>query len=286
MRRHFPAASAALGIGLIAAAMLMPGMAHSGEKPPSVGPGLPDLIVDQASLRQHWVVRVEDLPASFCSVQEGNITPGEHTLVRFTVSTPNIGDADLAVGDPNEHIAANDGLFEYASCHDHYHFRHYALYQLVDPNTGYVWRAAKRGFCMIDIEKYGDYPGPNNSPRKFLSCGTVGIPGNQGISKGWADVYVWKLGGQYFLLDGGDGQPVVPPGEYILRITVNPGFVPTKGEPCRNADPLHPGECHQLQESNYGNNIAEVRITIPTHPGRQGVGPLKNEPPVTVELPN
>src|SRR5499426_4919936 len=58
-------------------------------------PPLPDLIVDQARLRQHWVVRVEDLPAEFCSVEEGGITPGEHTLVRFTVGTPNIGDADL-----------------------------------------------------------------------------------------------------------------------------------------------------------------------------------------------
>src|SRR5258705_8585325 len=114
--------------------------------------GKPDLIVDQASLRQHWVVRTEDLPASFCSVEEGGITPGEHQLVRFTVSTPNIGDADLAVGDPNEHIAANDGLFEFATCHNHYHFRHYALYELVDPATGHVWKAAKRGFCMIDIE--------------------------------------------------------------------------------------------------------------------------------------
>src|SRR5262245_24635335 len=96
---------------------------------------LPDLIVDQASLRQHWVVRVEDLPASFCSVQEGNITPGEHTLLRFNVSTPNIGDADLRLGDPNEHIAAGDGLYEFASCHNHFHFRHYALYQLIDPHT-------------------------------------------------------------------------------------------------------------------------------------------------------
>src|SRR5215510_5218494 len=217
---------------------------------------LPDLIVNQAALRQHWVVRVEDLPASFCSVQEGGITPGEHTLLRFTVSTPNIGDTDLALGDPNAHIAAGDGLYEFATCHHHFHFRHYALYQLIDPATGYVWRAAKRGFCMIDIEKYGAYPGSNNNPRNFLSCGAPGFPGNQGISKGWADVYVWKLGGQYFVLDGGDGQPVVPPGQYIIRITVNPGFVPVGSEPCRNADPLHPGVCHQLHESDYENNVA------------------------------
>lgn len=245
--------------------------------------GLPDLIVDQATLRQHWVVRVEDFPADFCSVIEGGLTPGTHPVVRFTVGTPNIGDGDLVVGDPNVHVAANDGLFEFASCHEHFHFRHYALYELVNPVTGFVWRAAKRGFCMIDVEKYGAYPGPNNNDRKFLSCGAPGEPGNQGISKGWSDVYVWKLGGQYFVLDGGDGQPPVPPGNYIIRITVNPRFTPTASEPCRFADPLHPGECHQLPESDFENNISQVTITIPTHPGRQGVGPLKNQPAITSE---
>jgi len=242
---------------------------------------LPDLIVDQATLRQHWVVRVEDLPASFCSVQEGEITPGTHTLVRFTVGTPNIGDADLVVGDPNQHVG--DGLFELATCHNHYHFRHYALYELVNPKTGFVWRAAKRGFCMIDVEKYQAYTGDADNKPHFRSCGAIGIPGNQGISKGWSDVYVWKLGGQYFVLDGGDGQPPVPPGDYIIRITVNPGFVPTGGEPCRNPDPLRPGVCHQLPESDYENNVSQVTITIPDHPGRQGVGPLKNQPAIESE---
>lgn len=244
---------------------------------------LPDLIVDQAALRQHWVVRLENLPATFCSVQEGGVTPGEHQLLRFTVSTPNIGQADLALGDPNVHVANNDGLYEFAACHQHYHFRHYALYQLIDPATGYVWRAAKRGFCMIDIEKYGAFPGPNNNPRQFTSCGAQGIPGNQGISMGWSDVYVWQLGGQYFVLDGGDGQPEVPPGNYVLRVTVNPGFTPTATEPCRNADPLHPGICHTLPESNYENNVSEISLTIPDHKGRQAVGPLKNEPQITSE---
>jgi hypothetical protein len=111
----------------------------------------PDLIVDQKRLLQNWVVREENLPANFCSVIEGGVTPGYHTLLRFTVSTPNIGTADVNLGDPNAHVAANDGLYEYAGCHRHFHFRHYALYELIDPATGAVWRAAKRGFCMIDV---------------------------------------------------------------------------------------------------------------------------------------
>jgi len=265
-----------LGVSLLAVnatAFLLTARVHSQSS------GLPDLIVDQASLRQHWVVRTEDLPASFCSVQEDNITPGEHQLVRFTVATPNIGSADLAVGDPNDHV--NDGLFEFATCHNHFHFRHYALYELVEPATGKVWKAAKRGFCMIDIEKFQGYTGNADNKPHFVSCGAVGIPGNQGISKGWSDVYVWKLGGQYFLLDGGDGQPPVPPGNYVIRITVNPPFVQGRGEPCPNRDPS--GYCHTLPESDYANNIAQVSITIPDHNGRTSVGPLKNEPAPTSE---
>ena len=248
----------------------------AGDKKPPDETGLPDLIISP-DLGKQWVVRDENLKASFCSVQEGGVTPGYHKLIRFTVTTPNIGDADINLGDPNVHVAANDGLYEFATCHNHYHFRHYAKYELVDPRTGKVWRAAKRGFCMLDTD-----PAPasltNSSPGPpyFRACGLIGIPGNQGISHGWSDTYVFKLGGQYFVLDGGDGQAVVPPGDYIIRITVNPGFVPGPGEPCRFADPNHPGVCHQLAESNYENNVGEALVTIPDHPGRTGVGPLNS----------
>jgi lysyl oxidase len=237
--------------------------------------GLPDLIVSDM-LGQQWVVRDENLPANFCSVIEGGVTPGMHKLIRFTVTTPNIGTADVYIGDPNVHVAANDGLFEFSTCHNHYHFRHYAKYELIDPRTGFVWRAAKRGFCMLDTDPNPAWLGQAPGPNYYLSCGAIGIPGNQGISHGWSDTYRFFLGGQYFVLDGGDGQPEVPPGDYILRITVNPGFVPQAGEPCRYADPNHPGVCHQLPESNYDNNVGEAIVQIPAHPGREGVGPLNN----------
>ena len=240
-------------------------------------PGLPNLIVRSDVLRNHWVVRDEKLDASFCSVEEGGITPGEHKLVRFTVTTPNIGAADIDVGDPNEHIAAGDGLFEFATCHNHYHFRHYALYQLIDASSGYVWKAAKRGFCMLDTDPNPAWlDGPHSGKHEYLNCGAVGIPGNQGISAGWADTYNLHLGGQYFVLDGGDGQPVVPPGDYILRVTVNPPFTAQPGEPCPYTDTL--GFCHQLPESDYTDNIGDVTINIPDHPGKTGVGPEKGSP--------
>lgn len=241
---------------------------------------LPDLIVRQDMLDSQWVVRVEKLGANFCSVIEGDVEPGDRQLVRFTVGTANIGNADINVGDPNEHVAAGDGLFELALCHNHYHFRHYALYELVDPDTGFVWKAAKRGFCMLDTDPNpawmsGPKPGEGGGPQ-YLSCGAVGIPGNQGISAGWTDTYRFFLGGQYFVLDGGDHQPPVPPGDYIIRITVNPPFVAMGGESCPYTDTN--GFCHQLPESDYTNNVGEVTITIPEHLGRVGIGPAANTP--------
>jgi hypothetical protein len=235
----------------------------------------PDLIVREDLLAHQWVVRDENLPTNACSVIEGGVTPGLRRLVRFTVMTPNVGDTDINLGDPNEHVAANDGLYEFASCHRHFHFKHYATYELVDPDTGKIWRAAKRGFCMLDTDPNPAYFGQAPREPQFRSCGGVGIPGNQGITAGWADTYRFFLAGQYFVLDGGDGQPEVPPGDYIIRITVNPGFAPKKGESTTFAsrDP-NTGLYHQLFESDYTNNVGQFLITIPDHVGRSGYGPL------------
>ena len=73
----------------------------------------------------------------------------------------------------------------------------------------------------------------------------------------------------------------VPAGTYIIRITVNPPFTAAPGEPCPFTDSN--GFCHQLPELNYGNNVSEIQIDIPDHPGKQGVGPLKNQPQLTAE---
>jgi hypothetical protein len=260
-------------VGLLLSTLAAPSLFAADKQPPDTN-ALPDLIVSD-TLGSQWVVREENLAASFCSVEEGHVTPGYRKLIRFTVTTPNIGAGDVYVGDPNVHVANNDGLFEFAECHNHYHFRHYAKYELVDPKTGYSWRAAKRGFCMLDTDPNPAWLGEPAGPSYFHSCGAVGIPGNQGVSHGWADTYRFFLGGQYFILDGGDGQPVVPAGDYILRITVNPPFVGSKSEPCRALD-MKTGLCHQFAESNYANNSRDAIVQIPDHPGRDGVGPLKD----------
>ena len=247
---------------------------------PNVGL-LPDLIVDAKSTQNNWIVRVEDLPASFCSVEEGNIEPGEHTLLRFTVTTPNIGAGDVFVGSPLKHMDPNgdgnfadsDGLFEFATCHQHFHFQHYATYKLIGAD-GHVWKAAKRGFCMLDTDPYNVHNG--DGTWTYRNCGNLTVDGNQGISTGWADTYVFKLGGQYFLLDGGDGQPVVPPGVYTIEVEVNPPYDPDAQGHCPLVkDPLT-GKCHNFAESDYTNNVGRAMVIITDHPGRSGYGTIKD----------
>src|SRR6266511_6136566 len=65
--------------------------------------GTPDMIVDAKTLATSWVVYDQELKESFCTLQEGGVPPGKHRVLRFTVNTPNIGDADVALGDPNRH---------------------------------------------------------------------------------------------------------------------------------------------------------------------------------------
>jgi Lysyl oxidase len=254
-------------------ALALPALAA--DRPPDLV-GTPDLIVDSKTLQNHWIVRDEDFVATACDAIEGGISAGTHRVIRFTVSTPNVGDADIFIGDPNVHFQNNDGLYEFATCHHHFHFRHYALYQLIDPASGHVWRAAKRGFCMIDVSPAPVATGAVKT-WAYRNCGRVGIPGNQGISHGWADVYAWQLQGQMFVLDGGDGQDPVPPGRYVIRITVNPPFVSSgPNDPCPFTDKA--GFCHQLPEFDYTNNVGEAVVDIPDHPGKTGVGPGKNDP--------
>ena len=252
--------------------------------PASVDTGggrLPDLIVQASATQNSWRVKDEFLTASFCSVEEGNITPGMRRVLRFTVTTPNVGNADVFVGSPVKHMDPNsdgdfsdaDGMFEFSTCHDHYHFQNYATYRLIDEN-GKEWRAAKRGFCMLDTDPYNNGTQTQVGTRNYMSCGTRTRDGYQGVSHGWADSYVWQLAGQYFVLDGGDGQSNVLPGTYTIEVHVNPPYAPDKKGGCPFATDSN-GMCHQFAESNYDNNVGRATVVIPAHPGRDGYGPLK-----------
>jgi hypothetical protein len=230
--------------------------------------GTPDLIVEQAVLQSSLRIATETIAAGSCTSVEGGIPPGTYRTVRFSVSTPNIGDADVFIGDPRAHIDPNgdgifddsDGLFEFASCHNHFHYRRYARYELFpvnpDNSLGTPIRARKIGFCMQDSEPFLD--GIDGSEWVYRQCGSPARAGNQGLAVGWTDIYDRSLDGQFFLLND-PGAPV-PPGPYALRVTVNPAFVRAPSDPCPVTDVA--GLCRVFAESNYENNVAEIRLRI------------------------
>jgi hypothetical protein len=158
-----------------------------------------------------------------CAIFEGCVgAPGMRTLLRFDLRTPNIGAADMFLGKPGE-----GDLFEYSMCHDHYHFKSYADYKLIDANGNEVAFGHKQAFCLEDIQ-------PNSTPPTGDSKFTCGF---QGISAGWSDVYSGGLPCQWIDITG------VPSGNYTLRAAVN-------------FEQL-------LAEESYDNNIAEVPVVVP-----------------------
>ncbi|HEU0016636.1 MAG TPA: lysyl oxidase family protein [Longimicrobium sp.] len=247
--------------------------------------GTPDLVVDVAQTANSWGVFEETFTAGQCSVEEGNIPTGTHRSLRFSVLINNHGTGDLVVGDPLAHMDPNgdgnfsdqDGLFEFASCHRHFHFRNYATYELLPVNAdgsyGSPVQSRKRGFCMLDTTPANSDAAQPEAPY-YRNCGNLTIHGNQGISKGWGDEYTKWLPGQLFLLT--DPNEPVAPGKYVIRIVANPPFTPQNGEPCPATDSQ--GKCHMFAELSYENNVGIVPITIPAgRLGKTGYGPGSGE---------
>ena len=207
--------------------------------------GCPDLLVDPDTMEPS--AHFKEFKPQDCQVQEGTTQAGRRRLLRFTYTTPNLGDGDLIVGRPEDHPE----WFEFGECHGHFHFREYADYRLWTPAQFQTYKAAreanpdalvseilaqnpglqpilgeKRGFCVIDIWPYVQKPG---AP-KYLLCDF------QGISVGWADEYYSDLDSQFIDITG------VPSGTYVLEAEVNAE--------------------HFFEESNYRNNWTHVTVSI------------------------
>lgn len=229
------------------------GDAHRGDQVPCVDPrGCPDLRVDDSMLAV-GILATEVYDAASCAVQEQATSAGQRRLLRFTFTTPNVGDGDLYIGDP----AAHPDWFEWGLCHGHHHFRHYAEYRLWRPEAYAAWlrlrldepgptpaemlarhpelasgfvAGHKQGFCAMDSRPYiAIYRST------YDDC-----LANQGISRGWADEYGYQLDGQW--IDVTD----VPRGLYVLEAEVNPARF--------------------YRELDYANNAAARLVLVPDAP--------------------
>jgi Lysyl oxidase len=187
---------------------------------------LADLFIDASRIDNLYSVEWAYFPANDCAIVEGCVgASGWRRLLKFDTWTPNIGNADLFLGNPT---SATSTYFVYSSCHMHYHFNTYADYSLTDASGASAATGHKQAFCLED---YYHYPSPLNMSGAVYDCSY------QGIEMGWQDVYKRTLDCQW--IDITD----VLPGDYNLNISLN--------------------TAHLLAESDYSNDSAQVAVTIP-----------------------
>jgi hypothetical protein len=190
------------------------------ESRPARSGGEADIQVDATAAAKSWSIQERSFSTDSCAFKERCLTgSGLRRLLTFDGAMMNSGGAPLFIGNPSEHEEA-----DYDSCHVHFHLGSAMTYELVRPNGAMVARGRKQGFCLMDTERAS-----GGSPGVF-DCDY------QGISPGWTDVYDRSLDCQW--IDVTD----VPPGDYKLRVTVNPDF--------------------SFEEANYGNNQAEIPVKI------------------------
>jgi len=158
----------------------------------------PDLYVDPASLARSLFVEQHEFAADSCEIAEECVAaPGLRTLLRFSTSIANLGGAPAVIPGPD----TAPELYHFDECHDHFHLDDFARYELLDASGTSVATGRKQGFFLIDNAPYCS-DGPPLSD--FFP--------DQGISPGWADVYVASLPCQW--LDVTD----VPDGAYTLEV--------------------------------------------------------------------
>jgi hypothetical protein len=192
-----------------------------------VSEALPDFIVHPGDARDDMYLHQVDVTNTSCQLVEKCVGgTGVRNLLRFTASSTNQGQAAFVPPPPKN----NPQMFEWGTCHQHYHFKSFMEYRLL--NTAGVpvnQKGYKAAFCMEDTRRELD--GADVPCLKQHDCGT------QGISRGWADSYGWSLDCSWIDVTG------IAAGSYVLRVTVNPE--------------------RRIAEASYTNNEVCVRVNIP-----------------------
>lgn len=167
---------------------------------------------------------VRNISSSECEVQEGCATAGTRKLLSFNTEFRNAGPADLVIGQPGPD---SPYFFEWGACHGHWHFSNFAEYRLRSVSSGQVFLGRKMAFCIEDTRCWSGC----GSTQKRYSCNRMGL------QVGWADMYDKSVPCQW--LDITD----VPGGNYVLELVADPNDL--------------------IDESDEGNNITQISITIP-----------------------
>jgi len=219
--------------------------------------------------------------ADSCEVFEGCITePGWRRILDFTSTVINNGQATMLAGNVTSSAFAEANMFQYSTCHGHYHFQFYANFSLGN------LIGSKQAFCLQSTWRYMNTP---LSPlwNDYASCRY------QGIEVGWGDDYIGGLSCQWM-----DITKLASPSHYTLKDDFNPwqflceGTIDydSNGEPLFMASPYKTKDNLTISQisCNFSDgwnkdNVAEAPIdlldygTVVTQPCYyQDFGPYKD----------
>ncbi|XP_065100414.1 lysyl oxidase-like 5a [Paramisgurnus dabryanus] len=190
--------------------------------------GLPDLIPDPYYIQSASYIQRVPMYSVRCAAEENCLSSSAYSssirdldyrvLLRFPQRVKNQGTADFLPVKPHHQ-------WEWHSCHQHYHsMEAFSNYDLLDASTGKkVAEGHKASFCLEDTSC-------DPGVRRRYAC----TAHTQGLGPGCYDTYHANIDCQW--IDVTD----VTPGQYILKVTVNPGF--------------------QVLESDFSNNIVRCDI--------------------------
>jgi hypothetical protein len=137
-------------------------------------------------VKQSIVFQRRDFATSSCALVEGCVNaPGNRVLMRFDTEVYNVGNAGFDAPSPKQ----RPDLFEHSSCHGHYHFNGFARFDLLGPDGAEAVRGGKLAYCMEDTIAYQTGPA--------VACDGASTCEDQGIQKGWTDLYASDLDCQW-----------------------------------------------------------------------------------------
>ena len=187
----------------------------------------PDLIISKARLAGEILFDTLDVSPASCTLVEQCVGgTGLRQLMRFSVEAVNQGQATMKM--PPQKLRPD--LFEWSSCHGHYHFNGFAVFRLLRLDGTVVLEGGKRAYCMEDTVQV--HSGPTVGCDKKYDCF------NQGIQAGWSDVYSNNLDCQWLDITG------IPGGDYLLQVEVNPD--------------------RAFEEADFANNVATIPVKLPS----------------------
>ncbi|XP_022064655.2 lysyl oxidase-like 5a [Acanthochromis polyacanthus] len=190
--------------------------------------GLPDLVPDPYYIQAASYIQRVQMYALRCAAEENCLSRSAYhssvsdldyrVLLRFPQRVKNQGTADFLPVKPRHE-------WEWHSCHQHFHsMEAFSNYDLLDVSSGQkVAEGHKASFCLEDTSC-------DPGTRRRFAC----TAHTQGLGPGCYDTYHANIDCQW--IDITD----VPPGNYILKVTVNPSQL--------------------VQESDFSNN--EVRCDV------------------------